>query len=44
MCFRCKDKTKRIKESDLIKRQQDRNHTDYCCPICECVIICEVRE
>ena len=35
----------RIKESDLIKRQQqDRNHIDYCCPYCESVIICEVKE
>jgi len=30
----------RIMEDKLIKRKEDIDHIDYCCPDCESVIIC----
>ena len=43
-CWRSSCKTKsfkgRLKEEDLIKRNEDKDHIDFCCPECESVIIC----
>jgi DNA-directed RNA polymerase subunit RPC12/RpoP len=39
MCWRCLGK--RLAEKELVKRKEDSNHIDYCCPYCESVIICE---
>jgi len=37
----CKrSKEKRILESELIKRVEEKNHIDLCCPECEKVIVC----
>jgi hypothetical protein len=38
-CWKCKGDKRRILKSEMIKRKDGR-HVDYCCPICESVIIC----
>jgi len=38
-----RSKETRLKKSELIKRKEDKNHTDYVCPDCDSVIICEVK-
>lgn len=44
-CFERKcEKNKRLAESELIKRNEDSKHIDYCCPDCGSVVICEVLE
>jgi phage FluMu protein Com len=46
MCWRCCqfiDKEKvvsRIPQDKLLVRKESSTHIDYCCPICEAVIIC----
>lgn len=37
---RCKNNKERIKEENLIKRVEEEGHIDYCCPLCDQVIIC----
>ena len=41
-CWRCKD-NRRYTRSELLKRK-DGGHIDYCCPVCESVIICKSKE